>query len=376
MPYTREETYHIWLASIDGVGPVTYASLLSVFGTPEAVFHNAPKNPTLLDNVPRFAKRSAKLLIDSCSEAYLESFFANMEKKGITAVARVSQQYPKQLLDVFGPPLVLYCKGRLELLAHDKIIAVIGTREPTPYGRDVAGKIARALAQNGVLVISGMAKGIDVCAHLGALEGKGDTIAVLGNGADVPYPADKAYVYEQICRDGLIVSEYIPGTQPSPGNFPARNRIISGMARGVVVVEAGEKSGTNITVNYALEQGKDVFAVPGTITSRTSVSTNALIKSGCEVVISEEDVLEYYGWGGRAPRKQVSVKEKAAPPVQLNFQERMLADALEAGEKSFDELYELTQFSMPDLFTLLAELEMKGVIAQKPGRVYVLGGQP
>ncbi len=376
MPYTREETYHIWLASIDGVGPVTYASLLSVFGTPEAVFHNAPKTPALLDNVPRFAKRSAKLLIDSCCEAYLEKFFANMEKKGITAVARISQQYPKQLLDVFGPPLVLYCKGRLELLAHDKIIAVIGTREPTPYGRDVAGKIARALAQNGVLVISGMAKGIDVCAHLGALEGKGDTIAVLGNGADVPYPADKAYVYEQICRDGLIVSEYIPGTQPSPGNFPARNRIISGMARGVVVVEAGEKSGTNITVNYALEQGKDVFAVPGTITSRTSVSTNALIKSGCEVVISEEDVLEYYGWGGRAPRKHVSVKEKAAPPVQLNFQERMLADALEAGEKSFDELYELTQFSMPDLFTLLAELEMKGVIAQKPGRVYVLGGQP
>lgn len=376
MPYTREETYHIWLASIDGVGPVTFASLVGIFGTPEAVYAEAPKKPALLDGVPRFAKKSARLLVDSCNEEYIGKFFANMEKKGITAVARISQQYPKQLLDVFGPPLVLYCKGRLELLGHEKIIAVIGTREPTPYGRDVAGKIARSLSQNGVLVISGMAKGIDVCAHLGALEGKGDTIAVLGNGVDVPYPADKAYVYEQICREGLIVSEYVPGTQPAPGNFPARNRIISGMARGVVVVEAGEKSGTNITVNYALEQGKDVFAVPGSIMSRTSISTNALIKSGCEVVTSEEDVLEYYGWGGRTPRKPVAVKEKAAPPVQLNFQERMLADALEAGEKSFDELYELSQFSMPELFTILAELELKGIIAQKPGRVYVLGGQP
>ena len=207
MPYTREETYHIWLASIDGVGPVTFASLLSVFGTPEALFHDAPKKPALLDSVPRFGKKSARQLLDSCNEEYIGKFFANMEKKGITAVARVSRQYPKQLLDVFGPPLVLYCKGRLELLGHDKIIAVIGTREPTPYGRDVAGKIARSLSQNGVLVISGMAKGIDVCAHLGALEGKGDTIAVLGNGVDVPYPADKAYVYEQICRthDFLIM---------------------------------------------------------------------------------------------------------------------------------------------------------------------------
>jgi DNA processing protein len=374
MPYTREETYHIWLASIDGVGPITFASLLGIFGTPEGVFLNAPKNPGLLDGVPRFGKRTAQLLINSCNEEHITKFFANMEKKGVMAVPRISPQYPRQLLDVFAPPLVLYCRGRLELLAHERIVAVIGTREPTPYGRNVAGRIARVLGENGVLVISGMAKGIDVCAHLGALEGHGDTIAVLGNGVDIAYPADKAYVYEQICRDGLAISEYIPGTQPAPGNFPARNRIISGMARGVVVVEAGEKSGTNITVNYALEQGKDVFAVPGSITSRTSISTNQLIKSGCEVVTSEEDVLEYYGWGGRTPRRSIAAKVKAAPPVQLSFQERMLADALEVGEKSFDELYELSQFSMPELFTLLAELELKGVIAQKPGRVYVLGG--
>jgi DNA processing protein len=217
-----------------------------------------------------------------------------------------------------------------------------------------------------------MARGIDICAHLGALEGKGDTVAVLGNGTDIPYPANKAFVYEQICREGLIISEYIPGTQPAPGNFPARNRIISGLALGVVVVEAGEKSGTNITVNYALEQGRDIFAVPGSITSRTSISTNLLIKSGCEVITGEEDVLEYYGWAGRTRRPGYVVKAKDAPPVQLSFQERMLTDALEMGGKSFDQLYELTQFSMPELFTLLAELELKGIVAQQPGRIYVL----
>lgn len=374
MPYTREETYYIWLSSIDGIGPVTFASLVNAFGSPEAVFENAPKNPKLLDGIPRFGSRLAQILIGSCDEAVIEKFFATMDKKGITAVSRLSPVYPKRLLDVFAPPLVLYCKGRAELLAGEKAIAVIGTREPTPYGRDVAGKIAKALAENGVCVVSGMAKGIDICAHLGALEGKGDTVAVLGNGTDIAYPADKAYVYEQICREGLVVSEYTPGTSPAPGNFPARNRIISGLVQGVVVVEAGERSGTNITVNYALEQGKDVFAVPGSITSGASVSTNLLIKSGCEVVTSEEDVLEYYGWGGRQRRKSIAAKIKAGPPVQLSFQERVLADALEAGEKSFDELYELSQFSMPELFTILAELEIKGIVGQKPGRVYFLSG--
>lgn len=374
MEYTREEIYYIWLASIDGVGPVTFASLVAAFGSAEGVFSDAPKRPELLDGIPRFGKRMAQVLADSCNEGAIEKFFANMEKKGIAAVSRLSPAYPKRLLEVFAPPLVLYCKGRTELLGRDKAIAVIGTREPTPYGRTVAGKVAKALAENGVCVVSGMAKGIDICAHLGALEGKGETVAVLGNGADIAYPADKSYVYEQICREGLVISEYVPGTTPAPGNFPARNRIISGLAIGVVVVEAGEKSGTNITVNYALEQGKDVFAVPGSITSGASFSTNQLIKSGCEVVTSEEDVLEYYGWGGRQKRKGASAKVKSAPPMQLTFQERMLTDALEAGEKSFDELYELSQFSMPELFTLMAELELKGIVGQKPGRVYFLAG--
>lgn len=374
MEYSAEERYYIWLASIDGVGPVTFASLVNAFGSPEAVFRNAPKNPKLLDGIPRFGARLSQALVESCSEGAVEKFFANMERKGIIAVSRLSQQYPERLSDVFAPPLVLYCKGRLELLSREKMIAVIGTREPTPYGRSAAGKIAKALGENGVCVVSGMAKGIDICAHLGALEGKGETVAVLGNGADIAYPADKAYVYEQICREGLIVSEYIPGTAPAAGNFPARNRIISGLAVGVVVVEAGERSGTNITVNFALEQGKDVFAVPGNIISRASFSTNKLIKSGCEVVTSEEDVLEFYGWGGRPRRKGPAVSIKPAPQVQLTFQERIVTDALEAGERSFDELYELSQFSMPELFTLLAELEIKGIVAQKPGRVYYLSG--
>ena len=368
MAYTAEETYFIWLASIDGIGPITFSSLMNIFNTPQAVFEDGPLHPERFKSVPRLSSKLGRMLVECANQAYLDGFLETLEEKGITAVCRLNSLYPNQLLEVFAPPLTLYCKGRLELLQAEKMIAIIGTREPTPYGRTVAGKISRSLGENGVTVVSGMARGIDICAHLGALEVQGDTIAVLGCGVDIAYPADKASVYEQICREGLVISEYIPGTKPLAGNFPARNRIISGLSRGVVVVEAGERSGTNITVNYALDQGKDIFAVPGSIVSKTSVSTNLLIKSGCEVITSEEDVLEFYGWAGRKRRQVEAAKLK----LELTFQQRIITDALEQGGKSFDELYEITEFSMPDLFSLLAELEVKGVIDQQPGRIYAM----
>lgn len=371
MSYTTDEQYYIWLASIDGVGPITFYSLMERFGTPQVLFVDAPRLREQMKDVPRLAARVVDAIVRSATDAYIQQFFQKLEQKGITAVCRLNQRYPKELLDVFGPPLVLYAKGRLELLAAERKIAVIGTRSPTAYGRDVAGKLGRALAAGGVTVVSGMARGVDICAHLGALEAGDDTIAVLGCGTDVVYPADKSAVYEQICSRGLIISEYVPGTQPLQGNFPARNRIISGLCRGVVVVEAAQHSGTNITVNYALDQGRDVFAVPGNILTGRSASTNALIKNGCEVITNEQDVLEYYGWGGHAPRAGQR-RSKAKEPIQLSFQQRLITDALEHRERSFDELFEVTEFSMPDLFTLLSELELLGVIAQKPGRVYEL----
>lgn len=371
MSYTTDEQYYIWLASIDGVGPITFYSLMERFGTPQALFEGALRRREEMKEVPRLATRVAGAIVRSATDEYLQQFFQKLEQKGITAVCRLNERYPKELLDVFGPPLVLYAKGRLELLAAERKIAVIGTRSPTAYGRDVAGKLGRALAAGGVTVVSGMARGVDICAHLGALEAAGDTIAVLGCGADVIYPPDKSAVYEQICQRGLIISEYVPGTAPLQGNFPARNRIISGLSRGVVVVEAALHSGTNITVNYALDQGRDVFAVPGNISSGNSASTNALIKNGCEVIISEQDVLQYYGWGGHEPRGTVH-KAARREPVQLSFQQRLITDALGSGERSFDELFEVTEFSMPDLFTVLSELELMGVIAQKPGRIYGL----
>ncbi len=371
MTYTTDEQYYIWLAGIEGVGPITFASLMERFGTPQAVFEQAPGHRDLLEQVPRVGAKLADRLARNATQEHLQSFLQTLEKKGIVAVSRLHALYPAELLQVFGPPLVLYCKGRTELLKSEKKIAVIGTRSPTAYGRDVAGKLGRALGGGGVTVVSGMARGIDICAHLGALEAHGDTIAVLGCGTDVVYPADKSAVYEQICREGLMLSEYIPGTGPLHGNFPARNRIISGLSRGVVVVEAAERSGTNITVSYALDQGRDVFAVPGNILTGSSASTNALIKSGCEVITNEQDVLEYYGWGGREPRKGAH-KARNREPVQLSFQQRLVTDALQGGERSFDELFEVTEFSMPDLFTVLSELELLGVIAQRSGRIFAL----
>ena len=374
MEYTREERYFIWLASVDGIGPITFGSIINLFGSPEAVFSDAPSRPELLRKVPRLFDKTRTALLAACNEEYLERFFARLEKLGITAICRLNPQYPKALREVLAPPLVLYCIGRLELLAAGRTIAIVGTREPSNYGREVAHRLGKKLGENGIVVVSGMARGIDTCAHLGALEAGGSTVAVLGNGVDIAYPKSKANVYERICREGLVLSEYVPGTQPLPGNFPARNRIISGLSQGVVVVEAGAHSGSNITVNYALEQGKDVFAVPGPILSGVSTSTNQMIKAGCEVITCEDDVLDFYGWGDKPAKRPPKVGPGAAGPkyVELTFQEQALVDVLEPGERSFDDLFEHTGFSLPELFTVLAGLELKGVLEQKPGRLYCL----
>lgn len=372
----REERYFIWLSSVDGVGPTTFRTLVNLFGSPEGVFRDAPRFPERLRQAPRLAEKTRTALLAACNEEYLERFFATLERLGIAPVCQLHPRYPAGLHEVVAPPLTLYCIGRVELLQTERQIAIVGTREPSNYGREVAFRLGRRLGGSGVTVVSGMARGIDTSAHLGTLEAGGNTIAVLGCGVDVAYPRSNAEVYERICQQGLVLSEYVPHTEPLSGNFPARNRIISGLARGVVVVEAGEHSGSNITVNYALEQGKDVFAVPGPILSGVSVSTNAMIKSGCEVIAGEDDVLDFYGWGDKPARGGAVARparaEKPAPPLQLTLQEQALVDVLMGGERSFDDLIELTGFPLGDLFPLLAGLEIKGVLEQKPGRLYVL----
>jgi len=202
------------------------------------------------------------------------------------------KNYPEKLKNIYDPPIIIYALGNIEILNYISV-AVIGSREPTFYGKKVASEISYNLSKNNVTVISGMAKGIDGEAHIGALKAQGKTIAVLGSGLDCIYPKENEYLFNAIIKnDGVIISEYPLGTKPKPTNFPRRNRIISGLSNGVLVVEAKERSGTLITVDFALEQGKMVYAIPGDINKYNSKGTNNLIKEGAKPVTNVDDILE------------------------------------------------------------------------------------
>jgi len=273
--------------------------------------------------------------------------------------------YPSALSDIPDPPAVLFFEGELENALQKPVVAVIGSRRSSVYGLGVARSLSRALSSSGICVTSGLARGIDGEAHRGSLEAGGPTIAVLGCGIDVPYPPEHSKLARSITNCGALVSEYPPGTKPDRFNFPERNRIISGLSRGVIVVEAGERSGTMITVNSALDQGREVFAVPGEVTRSTSFGTNRLLKEGANLVTSVDDVLEVLGI---SVKKQTALRlpdvegEVAVAVVQL------LADA----PLHFDEMVRKLELDPGALQAELLMLEMQGHIIRRPGEIYTL----
>ena len=227
--------------------------------------------------------------------------------------------YPGRLKNIYDPPVLLYYKGKLPLLDDLMSVAVVGTRDCTPYGVNCAEKLGFGLASGGAVVVSGLAKGIDAAATRGALRAGGITIGVTGNGLDVHYPYESRYLYEDVAASGVLLSEYPPGTEPAPAHFPIRNRIISGLSLAALVVEAPERSGALITAATALEQGRDVFSVPGPIDAPTSVGCNRLIRDGAGLVTDASDILrEYEG------RFTLNLKEAREEPETLGYQARMV----------------------------------------------------
>lgn len=278
---------------------------------------------------------------------------------GYTVFSRWDAEYPGRLRDVPDAPLILYCWG--EVLPQDeKAVAVVGTRHPTAYGLEVAGRLARGLAEAGLTVVSGLARGIDTCAHRETLAGGGRTIAVLGSGLDRVYPAENRLLVPRIARQGAVLTEYPPGTAALPHHFPTRNRIIAGLALGVVVVEAPPRSGALNTAEHALDLGLPVMAVPGPITRRESAGCNRLIRDGAHLVEGVEDILAVLGTQARAT---------PAPPA-LGPHEQLVWDLLEAGA-SYDRLHVASQLAAGDLAAALLSLEVKGLIRRLPGQVYV-----
>lgn len=287
-----------------------------------------------------------------------EAYRARLRERGIQFVGRSTPGFPPLLSAIHDPPPGVFARGSgsLEILSAVSV-AVVGARACSTYGAQVARTLGRELAAAGVVVLSGMARGVDGEAHRGALEARGITVAVLGCGIDRDYPAAHAALAGEIAGRGLVISEYAPGVEPAPWRFPARNRIIAGIARAVVVVEARERSGALITADLALEEGRDVFAVPGEITSSLSAGSNGLLRVGAHVLTSAADVLDLLGF----------VLPPVAARVELDPNARPVFDALRDKAATFDELVRVTGLSAADVAPALSHLELAGLVAEGEG---------
>ena len=392
MTYTTEEKCWIWLATLQGVGDKALRKLVDRFGSAAAVRRAAMQDPESL--APEMNEKARKDMVRTLAADYLERLAAALDRRGITAITPVHHDYSTLLAELPDAPLLLYAKGDTSLMNAPGLIAMVGSRSATNYGKKCAYNLARDLALQGVVIVSGMARGVDSYAHQGALAAGGKTIAVLGSGVDVIYPPENEELYHQIEAEGLILSEYLPGAQPFKGHFPERNRIISGLSHGVMVLEGGEKSGSRITANLALDQGREVMAVPGNIDLPLSYTPNQLIREGCAMVTCADDAMIALGWREEkteaarekkqeepktAPQKKKPEPEPEEEPIRVTpgkptQDETKIMGMLAMGPASFDEIYEALEFSPAKLGATLTIMAAKGMINQLPGKVYEING--
>ncbi len=368
---TSREAY-IALNMVDGVGPIRVRALRDRFGEAQAIL-NASK--TELMQVEGVGEEVARSITSWQEEVDLDAELQRIEKSGVHVVCRDDAEYPKHLQEIYDPPLVLYVKGILT--ERDALaIAVVGSRRTTLYGQDMARKLSFQLARVGVTVVSGLARGIDTAAHNGALQAKGRTVAVIGCGIDIVYPAENKKLADEIVeKGGAVVTEFPFGVQPDRQNFPMRNRIISGWSLGVVVVEANLKSGALITANQAGEQGRQVFAVPGRADSILSKGANKLIKDGAKLTEDVEDILGEFEY---LLPKMVTGSAEAGPEgggtkpaLQLNETEEKVMAQIGNEEVAIDEIIRSSGLTTACVSATLLALEMKRLVRQLPGKQYV-----
>ena len=302
-------------------------------------------------------------LVKKCNDRLFNAYLSNLENDNIKVVTIEEAEYPEKLRYLDDAPLLLYCKGDISLLNTDAI-SIVGTRMPSNYGKFVTEKFAGALASAGLTVVSGLAYGVDAISHRKTLEVNGKTIAVLGGGLNHIYPEANANLASEISEKGLLISEYPPFAKPTKYTFPLRNRIIAGLSLGTLITEAGKKSGTIHTKEYALEYGRDVFAVPGNINSLKSELPNSLIRSAqAECVLDPEDILSRYNIKG---------VKNMAKAVEVSLDEATILKLLEDGEQDFDELSKKSKLPTNILNSCLTTLEIRGIIKRMPAKTYML----
>ncbi|MEJ2695351.1 MAG: DNA-processing protein DprA [Candidatus Sulfobium sp.] len=358
-----EARYWIGLSLVPDVGPVTSRKLLAVMGTPENIFRAGTKD---LLSLKGFRKETADNIRNFRFWDEVERYERETRKKGIRVVGLDDPLYPAPLKEIEGAPVVLYMTG--EYQPDDRFgIAVVGSRKYTYYGESVTQKIAGELSAAGFTIVSGLARGVDTLSHKSALASGGRTIAVLGSGSDICYPSENRGLMEKIASSGCVISEFPPGTAPNRENFPRRNRLISGLALGVLVVEAAPESGSLITANYALEQNKEVFAVPGNITSPNSEGTNRLIRQGAKLVMKAGDVIEEL-----APVLKGFITARKEESVELSEEERSLCRALSREPRHIDTVTREVSLPAHKTLEVMLSLELKGVVRQSGGKRFYL----
>jgi len=345
-----------------GIGKIACKNLIETFGTPEGIL-NAPFEKLL--EIEGLAAKSIKALQNCRKNPEIERELEKISGTDIRIVTWSNPEYPQSLKNIYDPPPYIYVRGTI-LPEDSNAIAVVGSRRASDYGLRAAADISRELAEAGLTVVSGMAAGIDSAAHRAALTAKSRTIAVLGCGVDVCYPAENRRLYSEIIKKGAIISEYAPGTEPDSYHFPARNRIISGLARAILVVEAGPKSGSLITARLALEQGRDVFAVPGSIYSYKTKGANQLIRSGAALVETGRDIVETLGMSAA-----ITERAPALDPEELDKEARCVYDQLNDEAVHIDRIICETSLSSSVIASALLELELSGFIRQLPGKHFI-----
>jgi len=363
-----------WLALrlTPGLGARLTGKLLRQFGGPEEIFR---ASLTELEGC-QLPAAAAQAVFGKSGFRDAEKELAEVKKAGIRLITWAEAEYPKLLTQIYDPPPLLYVRGNVELLSRHAI-SIVGTRRPTPYGNQITERLARDLAERGLVIVSGLARGIDSSAHRGACAtARGGTIGVLGSGIDVIYPKENRKLFEEVEKRGAIVTEFPLGTHPAPENFPVRNRIVAGIALGTIVAQGALYSGSLITSRLAMESGREVYGIPGNVTEPMSFAPNQLIKQGAKLVTNWQDVVEELPTEVRAelfPMEATTAEERASLfEGSLSATEKRLFELIRIEEPiHVDELVEKTGLSSSETLAALCEMEMRGVIRQMPGKQFV-----